>query len=116
SDLKLNDQVQVQGAPTSITASSLTVGELPDFLLAAMRGPGGGPAGGPGGGAPGAAPGGGSDANGRQASPRGVETNGRPQGTNGQPPAFATATGKVVSLNPLTIAISSEVSVVLKLG
>ena len=35
SDLKVGNQVQVQGVPTAITATSLTAGQSPDFLPAA---------------------------------------------------------------------------------
>jgi len=100
-DLQVGDQVQVQGMPTEITASALTIGQMPPGF-------GGGPGGfgGPGGGGQGGPPGGGGP--GGQGGP-----GGRPQGG---PPAFASATGKVTSTSPLTIALSGDVSVTLKLA
>jgi len=90
-DLKVGDQVQVQGVPTAITASSITAGEMPNFMPGGGGRPGFGP-GGPGGGpGVGGAPGGGAQ-------------------------AFASATGKVTSINPLTISMGSDISLVLKLA
>jgi len=103
SKLKVGDTVQVQGVPNQITANTITAGELPDFLTAGLRGRGG--PGGAGGNAPGAPPAAGGAAGGANAQP------GRPQQQ-----AFASATGKITSTEPLTIEISSEVSIVLKLG
>ncbi len=79
--LKVGDQVQVQGVPTGITASQLTVGAPPAGLPGA-GGFGGGRFGGPGG-----AAGGGNNAAGAAAV----------QG-------FATATGKIASLPSATDA------------
>ncbi len=97
-DLKVGDQVQVQGVPTGITASSLTIGEMPAGFGGGGPG-GGGPGGfgGPGGGGPGGAPGGGNRA-------------------GGAAPAFASASGKVTSTEPLTISLSGDVSLTLKLA
>ena len=53
SELKVGDQIQVQGVPTGITASSLTIGQSP-FPAGGPGGGPGGPGGGPGG--PGVAP------------------------------------------------------------
>lgn len=90
SDLKVGDKIEVQGVPTGITASSLTIGQSP-LPTGGFGRPGGG--GGPGG-------------------------NGGPGGGNpGAPPAFsAFATGKVTSLSPLTIAVSDTVSLTLKMA
>ena len=85
SDLKVGDQIQVQGVPTGITASSLTIGQSPF--------PAGGPGGGPGG------PGGGP----------------RPGGGGTAAPAYATASGTVATLSPLTITLSPTVTLGLKM-
>lgn len=90
SDLKKGDTIQVQGVPTGITASSLSIGNSP---LTGLGGPGGGfggpPSGGGGGfGGPGATP----------------------------PPATASATGIVTSTSPLTISLSSTASLTLKMA
>jgi len=105
SSLKVGDHIQVQGMPTKMTANTITAGEMPDFLTAGIRGRGGpnGAAAGPGGNLPGApAPATGAAAN----------AQGGPQ----QPPAFASASGKVTSTEPLTIQLSDEISLVLTLG
>ena len=92
SDLKVGDQIQIQGIPTGISASSVTIGQspLPNF--------GGGPrpGGGPGNGGPG---------------------NGRP-GENGSPPVKgqASASGIVTSVRPLTISLGQGISVTLTLA
>ena len=87
SDVKVGDQIQIQGVPTAITASSLTVGTLPSFL------PGnGGPMG--------------------MARGQGIAAN---QSMN-QQAAIAMARGSVSSISPLTISLSSDISVVLKLA
>jgi hypothetical protein len=100
-DLKVGDQVQVQGVPTGITASALTAGDPPAFLQ------GGGPGGGPGGGQ--GAPGG-ANAGGPAGGPA------RGAGQAGQQPAFASATGRVTSVSPLTIALSGDVSLTVNLA
>jgi len=84
SELKAGDQVQVQGVPTAIVASSITAGQLPD-AFPGFGGPRGGPMG----------PGGGNR-------------------SRGGPDAFASATGKVTSTSPLTISLSGDTSLVLK--
>lgn len=97
-DLKKGDKIEVQGIPTGITASALTIGDSP---LAGLLGPGGGR---PGGGFGGPPPGGGFG--------------GLPPGGAGgaaPAPATATATGTVTSLSPLTISLSSTASLTLKL-
>jgi hypothetical protein len=87
-DLQVNDQVQVQGVPTGITASSLTAGQMPDFL------PGGG-----------------------RFRPGGPPNIGNPGGSGaGAAPAFASATGRVTATNPLTISLSNNVSLTVKLA
>jgi hypothetical protein len=92
SALQVNDQVQVQGVPTAITASTITAGQQPDFLRMGPFGGGGfGPRAGGGGPNP-----------------------GNLVGRVGQTQAFASATGKVTATSPLTISISDNVSVVLK--
>jgi hypothetical protein len=89
SDLKVGDKIEVQGVPTAITASALTIGDSP------LGGPGGGPGGPPPGGFGGPPP---------------------PGGPGGPPPpAMANATGTVTSTSPLTIALSSTASLTLKL-
>jgi hypothetical protein len=95
--LKIGDTVRVEGVPSQITASTIAAGDLPDFLTPPARGRGG--PGAPVGAAPGAPQAAGAAA---QAA--------RPQ------PATATATGKISKLEPLTIELSDEVSIVLKLG
>jgi hypothetical protein len=89
SDLKKGDMIQVQGVPTGITASSLSIGQSP---LAGLGGPGGGGFGGPGGPPP---PGGGTGA--------------------AAAPATASATGTVTGTSPLTISLSSTASLTLKM-
>jgi len=91
SDLKKGDTIQVQGVPTGITASSVSIGQSP---LSGLGGPGGGP-GGP-------LPGGG---------PVPVIIN---TGSNG-PAATAYATGTVTATSPLTISLSSTASLTLKM-
>ena len=44
-DLKINDQVQVQGVPTGITANAITVGQMPTSMQGGGRGGFGGPGG-----------------------------------------------------------------------
>lgn len=85
SDLQVNDQVRVRGVPTAITASSITAGQMPDFLQ------GSGPRGG------------------------GKGHHSDSQDAN-EPQAFASATGQVASVNPLTIAVGTDVSIVLHLA
>jgi hypothetical protein len=107
SALKLGDQVQVQGVPSKITANTISAGELPDVLAGAMGGRRN----------RGAAPGGqGAQAGqGVQAdAANGAGQNGQAQAAPQPPPATASATGKIVSKDPLTIELSDSVSVVLK--
>lgn len=84
SDLKVGDQIRVSGVPTGISASQIVAGDMPAGFPAAggPGGPGGGPGGGPRAGGPGAAP----------------------------APAYATATGKITATTPLTIALSSGIT------
>jgi hypothetical protein len=85
-ELKPGDQVQVQGMPSGITANSLTIGEAPDFMRMFV---------------PGGRGGGGA----------------RGQGGPGQPPpAFASASGKVKAVSPLTVAVNDTVTVVIKVA
>ena len=88
SDLKKGDQISVQGVPTGITATALTIGQSP------LGGPGGGGFGGP----PGPPPPGGPGGN-----------------PGGAAPARASATGTVTSTSPLTISLSGTTSLTLKL-
>ena len=88
SDLKVGDQVQVQGIPTGITASSVTVGQSPLPTMGGGRGFGG----------PGA-PGG----------QGGTAASGTP--IRGQ----ANATGTVTSTKPLTISLGQGISMTLTL-
>jgi hypothetical protein len=107
SALKLGDQVQVQGVPSKITADTISAGELPDVLAGAMggrRNRGGGP------GAPG-----GQGVQAGAADPNGAGQNGQAQAPQ-PPPAMASASGKIVSKDPLTIELSDSVSVVLKVS
>jgi len=89
SDLKVGDQVQIQGIPTGITASSVTAGQSPLPTMGGGRGFGG--PGGPGG-APGNA------------------------GTAAPVKAQAYATGTVTSTKPLTISLGQGLSVTLTLA
>jgi hypothetical protein len=108
SKLKVGDTIQVQGVPKEITASSITAGDVPDFLTAGLRGGrGGNGAAGANGNSPGTVA-----ATGAAGGQNNAAQPARPQ----QPPAFASATGKVTSLEPMTISLSDEVSIVLKLG
>jgi hypothetical protein len=86
-DVKVGDQIQINGMPTGIRAASLTIGEAPDMFRMMMPGGRGGQ-GGPGG----------------------------QGGRNQQRTAFAMATGKVTAVSPLTVAIDSTVSAVIKLA
>lgn len=92
-DLKVGDQVRIQGVPLGITASSITVGAPPR--------PGGGP-GGPGG------PGGGPGRPGGPGGPGGGP--GGPGGGPGGQPATAVANGTVKSVTPLTISLGNGLS------
>lgn len=101
--LRVGDEIQVQGVPTGITASSITAGQMPDFLR-----PGGNNGRGRNGaGAPGNA--------GGQTDPNAAGGNGAGQDPALAPPqAFASATGRVIATSPLTIALSNNVSITLK--
>lgn len=96
SDLKVNDQVQVQGVPSGITASSIAAGEMPAFLQNGGRQRGAQP------GAANGQPNAGGQVGNANATP--------------QPQAFATATGKVVSKSPLTISLGNDITITLKLA
>ena len=100
-DLKVNDKVKVSGIPTAITADTITAGDIPDFLQPTIR-----PR--PGGAAPAVAAG---------TDPTAQDD---PSGDNPAPTtkiqATAAATGRVISLSPLTVELSKDVSVVLKLA
>jgi len=109
-DLKIGDEVQVQGIPTGISASSITAGSPPAFLTGGrgrMAGRQGG-FGGPG------LPGGAAVGGGGQGAP--LDANGNPVVLQGPPPANAMANGKVVSTSPLTISVGENMDIVLKLG
>ncbi|NLI01427.1 MAG: hypothetical protein GX446_18265, partial [Chthonomonadales bacterium] len=87
SEIKVGDQVQVSGVPTGIRASSLTVGEAPEFFrMPGQRAGGGNPGGQPG------------------------------RNNPMMRRSMASATGKVTAVNPLTIALDDSVSVVIKLA
>ena len=90
SDLKVGDQIQVSGVPTSISAAQIVAGDVPAGFPAPI---GGGPGG------PGAGPGGGGQNGGGLGAP--------------PAPAYATATGKVTATSPMTIALSSGVTLTL---
>lgn len=94
-DLKIGDQVRVQGVPSAITASSIMAGDL-----SALGGQGRGPSG--------------PNGQGGQGGP-GVGPGGQGGGPGGQD-ASAMATGKIVSTTPLTIKLSSDVTITLKLA
>jgi hypothetical protein len=94
SDLKVGDRIEVRGIPTGISASSIIDGDVREALPPP---PGGGPddmqgpdEGGPGGGS-------------------------GPSRHHG-PPNMASAGGKVTSVDPLTIEVGNDVSVVVKVG
>ena len=93
-DLKIDDQVQVQGVPTGITASTITAGQMPSFMQGGQGRGGGFPGGPPGGGNNGNA--GGQAANARTAS--------------------ASASGRVTSTSPLSISLGDGVSLTVKAG
>ena len=93
SDLKVGDQVQIQGIPTGITASSVTVGQSPLPTMGGGRGIGG--AGGSGG-------------------QGGTATNGAAAAAPVTGQAYAA--GTVTSLKPLTISLGQGVSVTLTLA
>jgi hypothetical protein len=106
-DLNVNDQVQVQGVPTGITASSITAGQMPSFL----------------GGGRGNGFGGNGRFGGRQANQQADQTDqanasnrGAQNSQQGQNQSFASATGTVVSTSPLTINIGNHMTLVVKLG
>ncbi|MBM3493111.1 MAG: hypothetical protein FJX72_02130 [Armatimonadetes bacterium] len=86
STLKVGDQVQVNGMPTGIRASSLTIGEAPDMFRMMMPGQ------------------------------RGGNRQGGRAGSATPPAGFAMATGKVTVVSPLTIALDATVSAVIKLA
>ena len=93
SDLEVGNQIQIQGIPTGISASSVTIGEPPMPHFGGGRGPGGRPGnGGPG-------------------------KNGGPGG-NDTPPVkgHASASGIVTSVKPLTISLGQGISVTLTLA
>lgn len=93
-DLKVGDQIQVSGVPTNISASQIVAGDVPTGFPPVGGGPGG----------PGAGPGGGGQGGG--------QNGGQGGGAPGQP-AYATATGKVTATSPMTIALSSGVTLTL---
>ena len=99
-DLKIGDEVQVNGVPTGITVGSLTAGNPPAFM-GGNRNRRGGAAGQPG-------------QTGAAQQPQ-VDQNGNPLPPP-PPPANAMAQGRVVSLNPVTINIADNIDVVLKSG
>lgn len=99
-DLKVGDEVQVQGVPTGISATTITAGAPPSFLPIGRGRP-----------LPGAvrvngAPG--------AAGAQQVDANGNP--VPAAPTGNAMANGKVVSTSPLTISVGENMDVVLKLG
>lgn len=100
-DLKINDKVKVSGIPTAITADSITAGDIPDFLQPTTR----------------PRPGGAAPAIAAATDPTAQDD---PNGDTVIPApkvqATASATGKVISLSPLTVELSKDVSVVLKLA
>lgn len=93
-DLKVGDTIQVQGVPTALTASTITIGQMPNMF--------GGRPGGAGG------PGGGGGAQGGAA--RAGRAGGPGQAAN------ASASGKITSLSPLTIALADSATLTLKLA
>jgi len=97
SELKVGDEVQVQGIPTGISADTITAGSPPAFMM---------------GGRGRRSPGGFVPAPGR-AGP--LDANGNPV-PQGPPPANAVANGKVVSTTPLTISVAENMDVVLRLA
>lgn len=85
SDLKVGDTVQVRGIPTGITATQITDGDSPDAPIGTMIG----------------------------ASRPGM-IGGRQPGMGGPSANFASASGKITVLSPLTISLSDSVQVTLK--
>lgn len=100
-DLKVNDKVKISGIPTAITADTITAGDIPDFLQPTPRSR-------PGGAAP------------TVAATSDPATQDDPNRDTLAPAnkiqASAEATGRVISISPLTIELSKDVSVVLKLA
>ncbi len=86
-DIKVGDRLQIQGMPTGIAASGVTIGEMPEGLRMGPR---------PGGSQRSATPG-------RPAMPQ-------------MPQAMAMATGTVKALNPLTIAVNENVRVTVRVA
>ncbi len=105
SSLKLGDQIQVQGVPSKINANTISAGELPEALTGAMGGRRN----------RGVAPGGQAGTPADAANPNGGGQNGPPQVPQA-PPAIASASGKIVSKDPLMIELSDSVSVMLKVS
>ena len=93
SDLKVGDQVQVQGVPTGLTASTLTIGASPLVAGGAARGAAATTTGG-----------------------TTTGTGGAATGAGASPQSFAVATGTVSSTSPLTLTLSGSVSLVLKMA
>lgn len=116
--LRVGEQVRVSGIPTTITASQIVAGSLPNGLGGpGGGGPGGGfggQGGGPGGqfGGPGSGPGGqnGGFRNGR-GGPGGGPGFGGGAGTS-----TMTITASVLSLNPLTLMAPDNTSITLKMA
>lgn len=98
SALQVGDRVQVQGVPTAITASSISVGQVSDLLQF------GGAQGG--------------NRRGNNGGNQGVLLMRGDEGPGGRmaQQAFASASGKVTSTSPLTISISDTASITLKLA
>ena len=87
SELKVGDQVQVSGVPTGIRASSVTIGDAPGFFSAMMPG----------------------------RRPGMANAGGQPQ-QNPWQMSFASASGKVTSVSPLTVALDNQVSLTIKMA
>lgn len=88
-DLKPGDRIQVQGVPTGIAANSVSIGEMPEGLN--FRGPGG-------------------------QRGQGAQGGGQRGGGMFGMGSFATATGTVKAVNPLTVAVSDTVTVTVRLA
>jgi len=98
-DLKVGDELQVAGIPNGITATTISAGTPPSFM-------GGGRG----------ARGGGRGAGGQPGQPGAqVDANGNPV-VPVLPPPVSNVRGKVVAVSPLTINVSENVDIILKLG
>jgi hypothetical protein len=89
-DLKVGDMIQVRGVPTGITASQITQDNSANLPMAGLGA--------------------------SLAGPRFGGSPGGRHGLGGPQAAFAQATGKITGLTPLTVAVSDDVQVTLRVA